>query len=149
MPRGKKSCPSCNSLLGARTSVCDCGHKFTAKPKKEAKPYFKERREFLKRMLGGSKPTNYVFEMHTVTKIFEQFDNDVEFLSKVKPPFELKETIKYFLTHNGKEFLNKKHREFYYKLPEKDKFVDTKEKSGEDTLENKNKKKTLRDFLYE
>ena len=50
---------------------------------------------------------------------------------------------------NGKEFLNKKHREFYYKLPEKDKFVDTKEKSGEDTLENKNKKKTLRDFLYE
>jgi hypothetical protein len=147
MPRGKKVCPSCKSLLGARTSVCDCGHTFIAKPKKIAKPFFKERKAFLKRVLGGSKPTNYVFEMHTVTKVFEQFDNDLDFLGKVKPPFELKGTIKYFLTKDGREYLSKKHKEFYYKPPEKDKFVDTEVKVGEDTIEKK--KKTLRDFLNE
>ena len=85
--------------------------------------------------------------MHTVTKIFEQFDNDLDFLSKVKPPFELKDSIKYFLTKDGKEYLRKKHKEFYFKTPEKDKFVDTKEKAGEDIMEHKTK--TLRDFLYE
>ena len=147
MPRGKKSCPSCKALLGARTSLCDCGHKFVPKPKKTAKPHFKERKEFLKRMLGESKPINWVFEMHTTTKIFEQFNNDLDFLSKVKPPFSLEGTIKYFLTPKGGEYLDKKHREFYYKPPEKDKFVDTKEKVGEDIIETKTK--TLRDFLYE
>tara|TARA_Y100001973_G_scaffold93358_1_gene144117 strand:+ start:114 stop:557 length:444 start_codon:yes stop_codon:yes gene_type:complete len=145
MPRGKKSCPSCNALLGARTKVCDCGYEFLPKAKKQAKPFFKERKDFLKRMLGGSKPTNYVFEMSTVTKIFAQFEGDLDFLTKVKPPFELKGTIKYFLTKDGREYLRKKYKEFNYKLPEKDKFVDTKEKFGEDIL--RKKKKTLRDFL--
>ena len=98
-------------------------------------------------MLGGLKPINYVFEMSTVTKIFTQFNNDLEFLSKVKPPFQLKGTIKYFLTQDGREYLSKKHKEFYYKPPEKDKFVDTEVKAGQDILEKK--KKTLRDFLNE
>ena len=98
-------------------------------------------------MLVNSKPTNYFFEMHTVTKIFEQFNNDLDFLSKVKAPFELKGTIKYFLTQDGREYLSKKHKEFYYKPPEKDKFVDMEVKVGEDILEKK--KKTLRDFLNE
>ena len=151
MPRGQKSCPSCNSLLGVRTIVCDCGHNFypdlVVKPKKAVKPHFKERQAFLKRMLGGSKPMNYVFEMSTVTKIFGQFDNDLEFLSKVKPPFELKGTIKYFLTKDGEEYLLKKYREFNYKVPEADKYVDTKQKVGEDTHESKSN--TLRGFLYE
>tara|TARA_R110000751_G_scaffold21754_1_gene62072 strand:+ start:902 stop:1345 length:444 start_codon:yes stop_codon:yes gene_type:complete len=147
MPRGKKTCPSCETLVGARTSACDCGHRFASKPKKTAKPYFKERKAFLKRVLGNSKPSNWVFEMHTVTKIFEQFDNDLDFLSKVKPPFTLEGTIKYFLTQDGKEHLRKKYKEFHFKPPEKDKFVDTKEKVGEDIMENTTK--TLRDFLYE
>ena len=145
MPRGKKSCPSCNALLGARIKVCDCGYEFLPKAKKQAKPFFKERKEFLKRMLGDSKPTNYVFEMSTVTKVFAQFENDLDFLSKVKPPFELKGTIKYFLTKDGREYLSKKYKEFNYKPPEKDKFVDTGVKVGEDTV--KKKTRTLRDFL--
>ena len=57
------------------------------------------------------------------------------------------QVIKYFLTKDGKEYLRKKHKEFYFKTPEKDKFVDTKEKAGEDIMEHKTK--TLRDFLYE
>ena len=108
MPRGKKTCPSCKSIVGARASSCEC-------------------------------------EIHAATKVFECFKNDTDFLSKVKPPFVFKNTIKYFLTKDGKEYLQKKHKEFYYKPPEKDKFVDTGVKSGEDTL--RKKPKTLRDFL--
>ena len=96
-------------------------------------------------MLGGSKPANYVFEMSTVTKIFAQFGNDLDFLTKVKQPFELKGTIKYFLTEDGREYLRKKYKEFNYKPPEKDKFVDTGVKVGEDLV--KKKARTLRDFL--
>ena len=98
-------------------------------------------------MLDGGKPTDHRLDMMVVTKIFETFDNDLDFLSKVKPPFELKGTIKYFLTQDGKEFLLKKYREFNYKVPEADKYVDTKEKVGEDTHESKSN--TLRGFLYE
>ena len=32
MPRGQKTCPSCNSLTGPRTKICSCGHKFHFKP---------------------------------------------------------------------------------------------------------------------
>ena len=32
MPRGQKTCPSCNSLTGPRTKTCSCGHKFHFKP---------------------------------------------------------------------------------------------------------------------
>ena len=45
----------------------------------------------------------------------------------------------------GKEYLLRKYREFYYKPPEKDKFVDNRVKSGEDIL-SKNIK-TLKEFL--
>jgi len=145
MPRGKKTCPSCKSTVGARVSVCDCGHKFLPVKKKQTKPFFTERREFVKRMLAGSKASDWRMEMHTATKVFEQFKNDLDFLSKVKPPFVFKNTIKFFLTKEGKEYLEKKYREFNYKPPEKEKFVDTKQKFGEDITSKK--KKTLRDFL--
>lgn len=145
MPRGKKTCPSCQAIVGARASLCECGHKFLPSKKKQTKPFFTERREFVKRMLAGSKATDWRMEMHTATRVFEQFKNDTDFLSKVKPPFVFKNTIKYFLTKDGKEYLQKKHKEFYYKPPEKDKFVDTGVKSGEDIIRKKTK--TLRDFL--
>jgi hypothetical protein len=147
MPRGKKTCPSCSAFVGARASCCVCGHVFKAKKKKTPKPFFKDRRDFVKRMLGGSKATDWRMEMHAATIVFNQFDNDLEFLEKVKPPFTFKNTIKYFLTKDGKEYLRKKHQEFYYKPPDKDKFIDTKEKAGEDILQTK--KKTLKDFLNE
>lgn len=147
MPRGKKTCPSCGSLVGARASICDCGHEFLPVKKKKPKPFFKARRDFIKRMLAGSKAKDWRMEMHTATKVFSEFDNDLDFLEKVKPPFVFKDTIKYFLTKEGREYLRKRHKEFYYKPPDKDKFIDTKEKAGEDILEKK--KKTLKDFLNE
>ena len=33
--KGKKTCPSCGKLIGARTATCKCGHKFTTKKKKK------------------------------------------------------------------------------------------------------------------
>jgi hypothetical protein len=150
MPRGKKTCPSCNALVGARVGLCDCGHKFSPAKKKKPKPFFSARKNFIKRMLGESKALDWRMEMHTVTKVFEQFvdcEKDLEFLEKVKPPFVFKNTIKFFLTKEGREYLTKKRKEFYYKPPDKDKYLDTKEKVGQDILENK--KKTLKDFLNE
>jgi len=147
MPRGLKKCPDCKTFVGARTPECSCGHIFKKKPKKQPKPFFKERKEFVKRMLGGKKPIDHRLDMMVVTKIFAAFENDLDFLGKVKPPFELNGSIKYFLTKDGKEYLLKKYREFNYKVPEADKYIDTKEKVGEDTHEGKSN--TLRGFLYE
>ena len=147
MPRGLKKCPDCKTFVGARTPECSCGHTFQKKPKKQPKPFFKERKEFVKRMLGGKKPIDHRLDMMVVTKIFAAFENDLDFLGKVKPPFELNGSIKYFLTKDGKEYLLKKYREFNYKVPEADKYIDTKEKVGEDTHEGKSN--TLRGFLYE
>ena len=98
-------------------------------------------------MLGGQKPLDHRLDMMVVTKIFAAFDNNLDFLSKVKPPFELNGSIKYFLTKDGEEYLLKKYREFNYKVPEGDKYIDTKEKVGEDIHQSKSN--TLRGFLYE
>jgi hypothetical protein len=36
--KGRKTCPSCNNIIGARTVVCNCGHDFTkAKEEKSAR----------------------------------------------------------------------------------------------------------------
>ena len=83
--------------------------------------------------------------MMVVTKIFESFDNNVNFLNNVPPPFTLDKSIKFFLTEDGKKYLSKKKLEFDY-IPKKvDKIVDCNEKMGKDVETNKNK--TLRQFL--
>ena len=146
MPRGKKECKSCGEHVGARTPTCSCGYVFPkAKAKKKAKPFFKERKEFIKRMLAGGRSENIQLDMMTVTKIFEAFDNNIKFLSRVSPPFKLKGSIKYFLTEDGKKYLSKKKREFDYIPPEEIKIIDHKKKVGEDIKTNKTK--TLRQFL--
>lgn len=37
MPRGRKICPECNTAVGPRLAVCECGHAFTFKRGKEPK----------------------------------------------------------------------------------------------------------------
>ena len=64
MPKGKKTCPKCDALSAASLKVCSCGHVFKKKlSKKKASPFFKERREFIKRMLGGAKYIDYRLDM--------------------------------------------------------------------------------------
>lgn len=146
MPRGRKKCKSCGEFVGSRVPTCSCGYVFPkAKPKKKAKPFFKERKEFVKRMLQGGKSENLQLDMMVVTKIFELFDNNLEFLNNVSPPFVLDKSIKFFLTEDGKKYLDKKKMEFDYIPPEVEKIVDLNEKIGEDI--STNKIKTLRQFL--
>lgn len=147
MPKGKKECPSCNSLLAARASLCtECKHEFAKKvPAKKKALFFQERRDFIKRMLGGEKSSNYKLDMITATKIFKLFKDDIDFLSKVNPPFKLAGSIKFFLSKEGQEYLRKKKLEFEYKPKNYEKIIDHSEKSGEDVFSQKTK--TLRDFL--
>jgi len=98
-------------------------------------------------MLDNQPSDNYKLDMITVTKLFKHFEYDIDFLSKVKPPFKLDNSIKYFLTKDGLSYLDKKHREFHYKPKNSEKMVDHKLKVGEDKLIEK--RKTLRDFLDE
>jgi len=96
-------------------------------------------------MLQGGKSENLQLDMMVVTKIFELFDNNLEFLNNVSPPFVLDKSIKFFLTEDGKKYLDKKKMEFDYIPPEVEKIVDLNEKIGEDI--STNKIKTLRQFL--
>jgi hypothetical protein len=147
MPKGKKQCPTCNALLSVRALLCTCGFTFEkSKSKKKApKPFFSERKDFIKRMLDGGKSKDIALDMITATKVFEAFDNNIDFLAKVKPPFKLDGSIRYFLTADGKEFLRKKKLEFDYKPKNAEKIVDHFQKTGEDIMTNKHR--TLRDFL--
>jgi len=149
MPRGKKECPKCKDLIGARAASCqNCGEVFQAsKIKKQPKPFVKERKEFIKRMLDGGKSDDIRLDMMVVTKVFEWFDNDIDFLLKVKPPFKLNGSIKYFRSKDGRDYLIKKHKEFQYNPKNHEEFVEGNEKIGEDIV--KPKIRSLREFLNE
>ena len=148
MPRGKKTCPECEAECATRTNSCSCGHVFKkAQKKKTESSFFQERKDFIKRMLNGEKSSNYKLDMMTATKVFKAFGNDTDFLCKVKPPFQLNGSIKYFLSKPGMDYLRKKKLEFEYKPKNYEKIVDHGLKTGEDILVNK--KKTLREFLDE
>ena len=148
MPKGKKECPKCSALCSARSLVCECGFSFKNQKKTPKKPsYFKERQQFIRKMLEDQPSINYKLDMIAATKLFKRFKNDVDFLLKVKAPFKFDRSIKYFLSKEGLDYLDKKHKEFHYKPKNSEKMVDQKIKSGEDILIEK--RKTLRDFLDE
>jgi hypothetical protein len=147
MKRRKKRCKSCKYLNEPEAQSCgSCGKKIKeGKPSKQAKPFARERKEFIIRMLDGKRPEVFALEMMAATKIFEIFLGHEDFLSKVAAPFPLKGSIKYLITEDGIGYLNKKKTEFYFKPKELDKIIDFKDKVGEDTL--KKKTLTLREFL--
>lgn len=120
-------------------------------PAKKAKKiktpsYFQEKRDFLSRMLDNQKPDNYKLEMMVVKQVFQAFDNDLDFLSKVKPPFKMSGSIRYLITDAGMKYLKKKYLEFKFIIPEHEKPVDLGVKSGDDVYEKQ--PRTIRDFLY-
>jgi hypothetical protein len=114
-------------------------------PKKQVKSFFKERKEFIKRLLDGSKSSNFALDMMTATKVFEKFNNDLDFLSKVKPLFKLNGTIKWLLTADGIKFLDLKYKEFKYKPKKSEILIDSGEKFGDDIV--KPRPRTIRQFL--
>jgi hypothetical protein len=164
MPKGKKTCPKCGNICGCPQILCSCGHKFERKRKKTSKvkdktskvkrktpkvkdKTFKDKQDFILRMLDGVTPSPYKFEMMIANEVFKFVDYDLDFLRKVKPPFKMIGSIRYFRTKKGKEYLSKKKLEFHYKPDKPEKMVEQDHKAGED-IEVK-KKKNLRDFLDE
>jgi hypothetical protein len=119
--------------------------KKTTKPKSPPKPFFKERKEFIKRLLDNKKSSNIAVDMKIATQIFDRFDNDVDFLSKVKPLFKMDGSIKWFITKDGIKFLDAKYKEFKYKPKKNEKPIDLGEKIGDDIIQSK--KRTIRQFL--
>ena len=102
--------------------------------KKKPKPFFKERRAFIQRMLGGGKSDNFALDMKAATDIFEKYKNDIDFLSKVKPPFKFEGSLKWLITNDGFKYLESKYKEFYYKPKSIDLLIDLGEKVGEDLI---------------
>lgn len=116
-----------------------------AKPKKQPKPFFKERKEFVKRLLDGKKSSNIALDISVASKVFERYKNDIDFLSKVKPPFKFEGSIKYLITKEGIKYMDMKYNEFKFKPKELENMVDFGEKIGEDIIVST--VKTLRNFL--
>jgi len=118
--------------------------------KKEPKPpsFHKDRQFFISRMLGNAKSPSYKLDMMIAKEVFETFNNDIDFLHKVKRPFEFdpQKGLLYFKSPAGKEYLRKKYTEFKFIIPESEKPVDLGVKSGDDVYENK--PRTIREFLY-
>lgn len=115
-------------------------------PAKSKSPtFFKEKKEFISRMLSGGKPDNYALDMMTAKKIFADYKGEEDFLAKVKPPFKMVGSIRYLLTAEGKKYLKKKYNEFKFEIPENELPVDSGVKAGEDIVLEK--PKTIRDFL--
>ena len=98
-------------------------------------------------MLEGQKSLDYKLDMMVATKIFKEFEDNIDFLEKVRSPFKFDGSIKFFLTKEGMDYLKKKKLEFEYKPKKSEKIVDHKKKVGEDRLIER--RKTLRDFLDE
>lgn len=164
MPKGKKTCPKCGNVCGCPQILCSCGYKFERKRKKTPKvkgkrpkvkkktpkakdKTFKDKQDFILRMLDGVTPSPYQFEMMIANEVFKFVDYDLDFLRKVKPPFKMVDSIRYFRTKKGKDYLRKKRLEFHYKPDKPEKMVEQDHKSGEDR--EVKKKKNLRDFLDE
>lgn len=150
MPKGKKTCPKCGNLCGCPQIVCSCGHKFERKQKKESKAKdktFKDKQDFILRMLDGITPSPYKLEMMVANEVFKFVDYDLDFLRKVKPPFKMIGSIRYFRTKKGKDYLRKKRLEFHYKPDKPKKMVEQERRAGEDI--EVQKRKNLRDFLDE
>lgn len=146
MPRGQKKCPSCQVFVGSRASSClECSHIFKKVSKKTPKPFFKERKAFIKRMLGGGKSSSVALDMGIVTEIFDKFKDNIPFITSVKPPFKMSESIVYLKSRAGINYLDKKLLEYNYNPENKEEIIDSGEKVGEDS--GVKRKQTLRNFL--
>lgn len=104
--------------------------------------FFKERKAFISRMIKAGTKVHYGKEQKFAKQIFEEWPLD--FLNKVKAPFEMN-SLAWFLTKDGKKYLQLKLHEFNYK-PKREEIIEGQEKVGPD-WNGSPKRKSLRDFL--
>lgn len=128
--------------------------KSAKKPKEPKKPRVKkektrvstgkERKEFAVKMLVDNPNPVWAGELKCCKDLFATYP--VEFLIKVaKPPYKINSCF-FFLSEDGKAYLNRKLKEFLYK-PKRWDIVEGEEKVGEDWTGKK--LKGFREFLNE
>ncbi len=102
----------------------------------------KERKEFAVRMLVDNPKPMWQAELRACKDLFNIYP--VEFLIKVaKPPFKINSCF-FFLSEDGKQYLERKLKEFLYK-PQRYEIVEGEEKQGENW--NGKRKRGFREFL--
>jgi hypothetical protein len=109
---------------------------------KSTPTFFQERKAFISRMIKAGIKIQYGKEQNFAKKLFEEWP--IDFLNKVKPPFEMN-SLAWFLSKDGKKYLQLKLYEFNYK-PKREEIIKGEEKIGEDWNGN-SKLKSLRKFL--
>lgn len=107
--------------------------------------YFQERKSFIYRMIDESfhNDIKWSKEQSVAKYLFDKYPLD--FLDKVRPCFKMN-SILWFKSKKGLDYLDRKLREFQYNPPKETKILDTGKKVGED---KKITRKTLRQFLNE
>ena len=147
MPRGQKQCPSCDTFVTTRVSLCECGHIFLKK-KKSTKPTI-DKRKILERLIIEPKDGKRVFyqrEMKFLNDLVDRYS--LEFMNVVD--FHKKfDSLIYLTSPKLKDTLDRKFRAFNY-VVDKTRYPEYNigGKSGKDKVVERSKK-TLKDFLDE
>jgi len=109
------------------------------------KKHFPERREFIRRMLGQVPSGEYSKCMWVATQVFEGFDGELDFLSRVKKPsFITSQNFAWFLGEEGKEYLYRRFMEYCWDVDGGETFEKHEKRYGEDVSKEK---KTFAEFM--
>lgn len=147
MPRGQKQCPSCDTFVATRVSLCECGHVFEKK-KKAKKPTI-SKQKILERLVIAPKDGKRIFykrEMKYLNDLVDRYS--LEFMNVVNF-YKQFDSLSYLISPKLKETLDKKFRAFNY-VVDKSRYPEynVSAKSGEDRVIAK-KRVSLKDFLDE
>ena len=146
MPRGRKECPCCATLVATRASSCKCGHVFKSKKKKVKTT---SKKQILYRLVDvppTGKTNFYSREFKLLNTLIDRYS--LEFMNVVT--FNKKfDSLGYLVSNKLKETLDRKFRAFNFKIDlSRYDVYDIGEKVGEDTVREKTNK-TIKDFLDE
>ena len=146
MPRGRKECPCCATLVATRASSCKCGHVFKSKKKKVKAT---SKKEILYRLVDvppTGKTSFYSREFKLLNTLIDRYS--LEFMNVVT--FNKKfDSLSYLVSDKLKETLDRKFRAFNFKIDlSRYDVYDIGEKVGEDIVDKK-KRRTIKDFLNE
>jgi len=146
MPRGRKECPCCATLVATRASSCKCGHVFKSKKNKVKAA---SKKEILYRLVDvppTGKTNFYSREFKLLNTLIDRYS--LEFMNVVT--FNKKfDSLSYLVSDKLKETLDRKFRAFNFKIDlSRYDVYDIGEKIGEDIVDKK-KSRTIKDFLNE
>ena len=146
MPRGRKECPCCATLVATRASSCKCGHVFKSKKKKVKATSKKEILYRLVDVPSTGKTSFYSREFKLLNTLIDRYS--LEFMNVVT--FNKKfDSLSYLVSDKLKETLDRKFRAFNFKIDlSRYDVYDIGEKVGEYIVDKK-KSRTIKDFLNE